>query len=210
MESPLCPPDTRLIETLRWDGTGLVRRDLHLARLARSAAALGFCHDAEAVDRALAQITGPDPLRVRLTLGQGGDAEVTTAPLGPTPAEWRVALHPARLHSGNPWLRHKTTQRALFDTARANLPAGIDEWIFANERDEICEGTITTLFFDPGQGGRTPPVACGCLPGILREERIALGQCGEGILTLADLPGVRLTMGNSLRELIPARLVPVP
>ncbi len=210
MESPLCPPDTRLIETLRWDGAGFIRLDLHLARLERSAAALGFRHDARDIDRTLARVTGPEPLRVRLTLGQAGDSDVTTMPLGAPPAEWRVALHPVRLASADPWLRHKTTRRALYDTARAALPQGIDEWIFANERDELCEGTITTLFFDLGQGESTPPVACGCLPGVLRRERLDAGLCGEAVLTLGDLPKARLVLGNSLRSMIPARLVPAP
>jgi len=209
VESPLCPPDTRLIETLRWDGAALVRRDLHLARLARSAAALGFRHDAAEIARTLRQVTGLDPLRVRLTLGKAGDSEATTAPLGPTPPEWRVALHPSRLSSTDPLLRHKTTQRALYDAARAAMPPGIDEWIFANERDELCEGTITTLFFDLGHGETTPPLTSGCLPGVLREERLQAGLCREGILTLTDLPRARITMGNSLRGLIPARLVAV-
>lgn len=210
MESALCPPDTRLIETLRWDGTGFIRRDLHLARLERSATALGFGHDAAAIGRTLGRVAGPDPLRVRLTLGRAGDSNVTTAPLGPTPAEWRVALYPVRLRSTDPLLRHKTTQRALYDAARAALPPGIDEWIFANERDELCEGTITTPFFDLGDGEKTPPVTCGCLPGILREERLRAGVCREGVLTIADLPKARLTMGNSLRGPIPARLLPTP
>ena len=35
-------PDLKLIETLGWDGQHLVRLPLHLARLARSAALLGW------------------------------------------------------------------------------------------------------------------------------------------------------------------------
>lgn len=210
MESPLCPPGTRLIETLRWDGARLVRRELHLARLAKSAEALGFHHDPARIAAALAGVAGPDPLRVRLTLGQEGACEVTSAPLGPTPTEWRVALHPARLSSDDPLLRHKTTCRALYDAARAMLPPGIDEWIFANERGEVCEGTITTAFFDRGEGETTPPLHCGCLPGVLRAERLSGGLCAEGLLTVGELPRVRLMMGNSLRGQIRARLVLPP
>jgi 4-amino-4-deoxychorismate lyase len=78
--------------------------------------------------------------------------------------------------------------------------------IFLNERGEVCEGTITNLFFDRGRGLRTPPLACGLLPGVLRSE---LG-CPEEVLPAAELPRVRLWLGNALRGLIPARHVPDP
>ena len=54
---------------------------------------------------------------------------------------------------------------------------------------------------------RTPPLACGCLPGILRAELLASGRVQEAVLTETDLPRARLWMGNALRGLIPATLV---
>jgi 4-amino-4-deoxychorismate lyase len=86
------------------------------------------------------------------------------------------------------------------------LPAGVDEAIFANRRGEICEGTISNLFFDMGSGLRTPPLACGLLPGVLRAELLETGRAREAVLTLADLGSARLWCGNALRGLIPARL----
>ncbi|WP_371135506.1 aminotransferase class IV family protein [Frigidibacter sp.] len=210
MESPFRPtdltPDLRLIETLGWDGRRLVRLDRHLDRLASSAARLGFDHDPEAVAKALATITGPAPLRVRLTLAQDGRAEVTHAPLAPHPALWRVALAQTRLDAADPWLGIKTTRRQLYDRDRAALPSGTDEYIYANQYGELCEGTITTLFFDLGSGLCTPPQRCGLLPGCLRAEMLQTGAAREAVLTLADLPRARLWMGNSLRGLIPAAL----
>ena len=35
---------------------------------------------------------------------------------------------------------------------------------------EVCDGTITTVFFDRGKGLRTPPLTCGLLPGVLRAD----------------------------------------
>lgn len=205
MESPLCPPGTRLIETMFWDGARYPRLPLHMARLASSAAALGFRHDPAAIARALDVPPGA-ALRVRLTLGRAGDAEATTAPLPQPLAEWRIAVSAERLSSTDPFLRHKTTQRALYDRSRASLPPGTDELIFLNERGEVCEGTITNVFFDLGQGLSTPPLACGCLPGVLRAELLAQGSCREVVLPAAALPKARLWVGNALRGLIPARL----
>ena len=192
--------DVRLIETLLWDGVRFPRLDLHLARLAAGAAALAFACDRGAVQAALAAAVGGLPLRVRLTLGAAGDVAVTVGPLPAAKAEWRVGLAAARLSSDDPWLRVKSTRRAAYDAARAALPAGLDEVVFLNERGEVCDGTITTVFFDRGQGMRTPPLASGLLPGVLRAE---LGV-PEEVLLARDLPGLRLWVGNALRGLIPA------
>ena len=192
--------DVRLIETLLWDGAGFPRLSLHLARLARGAGTLGFPCDPRAVERALRGAVGDAPLRVRLTLGAVGDVEVTVAPLPAGKAEWRVGLAAARLASGDPWLRVKSTRRGTYDAARAELAAGLDEVVFQNERGEVCDGTITTVFFDRGEGMRTPPLACGLLPGVLRAELAV----PEEVLLVRDLPDVRLWVGNALRGLIPA------
>ncbi len=194
----------RLIETLAWDGHAPLREGRHLARLARSAAALGYPCDLAAAARALREGRGA-PARLRLLLDAEGRVEVTEGPLPPPAALWRVAVHPERLRSDDPWLRVKSTRRPLYDTARAALPEGVDEWIFLNERDEAAEGAITTLFFDRGAGWRTPPLLSGCLPGVLREEMLEAG-CREEALNAADLPRVRLAVGNALRGLIPVVL----
>lgn len=207
MESPFRAgsdqPGLRLIETALWDGACCPRLSLHLARLRDSAAQLGWPCDPAAAGAALSGAA--DQLaRLRLTLDRAGRIEVTRAALPPSHAPWRLALAGARLASTDPWLRLKTTRRAPYDAARAALPPGIDEAIFLNERNEVCDGTIATLFYDRGQGMRTPPIASGLLAGVLRAELLAQGRCREEVLAAADLPHVRLWVGNALRGLIPA------
>lgn len=194
-------PGLRLIETLAADAPP-ARVERHLARMARGAAALGWDFDADGARAALRAAEGA-ALRLRLTLDRDGRFELTTGPLPPPAARWRLTLAAARLRSDDPWLTVKSTRRAAYDAARAALPPGIDEAVFLNERGAVCDGTITTLFFDRGQGMRTPPVSAGLLPGILREEMIAAGV-REQTLMAADLPHVQLWVGNSLRGLIPA------
>jgi 4-amino-4-deoxychorismate lyase len=196
-------PGLKLIETLGWDGSALIRADAHLARLERSAHALGWSCDPEAAHSAL--LSGRDAqARLRLTLDRTGRIEVTAGPFLPSPSPWRLALAPARLTSTDPWLGIKTTRRAAYDAARATLPAGIDEVVFLNERGDVCDGSITTVFFDRGDGMRTPPLTAGLLPGVLRGALIGEGRATEEALTGEDLPGVRLWVGNSLRGLIAA------
>ncbi len=189
-------PGLKLIETLLWDGAAAPRWPLHLARLQRSAAALGWTCPKVAP-------SGPDhPARLRLTLDSAGQVDWQVAPLPPAKSAWKLGLATARLSSTDPWLTVKSSNRATYDQTRATLPDGLDEVLFLNERDEVCDGTITTVFFDRGQGMRTPPLSCGLLPGVLRAEL----ACPEEILQADDLPHVRLWVGNALRGLIPARL----
>ena len=190
----------RLIETLGWDGAQLVRLDGHLARLMQGAAMLGYLCDLDAARAALRAEGQGAPARLRLTMGAGGDIDVISVPMPAAKPLWRVGLAEARLNSTDPYLRVKSTHRPAYDAARAVLPAGLDEVILLNERSEVADGTISTLFFDKGQGLRTPPLSSGALPGVLRAEIAA----PEESLTADDLPNVKLWLGNSLRGLIPA------
>ncbi|APG47719.1 aminotransferase class IV family protein [Phaeobacter porticola] len=217
MESPVRPRDAiqndpafRLIETLGWHpGQGFRHLSQHLARMARSAAAFDLAFDAEEAARILAEVTGTAPLRCRLTLGVDGQLALVKALLGPSPSQWRMGIAKTQLDAGDIWLQHKTTRRALYDAARANLPEGVDELLFLNEHGAICEGTITNIFVTRADGQVvTPRLSCGLLPGILRQGMLENGHCKEAVLRLEDLMEAKaIHMGNSLRGLIPARLV---
>jgi 4-amino-4-deoxychorismate lyase len=84
----------------------------------------------------------------------------------------------------------------------------VDEWLFLNDRGELCEGTITNLFVTLADGRcLTPPLEAGLLPGILREELLTRGAVREGRLSPDMLTGATLTLGNSLRGEIAAQLL---
>ncbi|WP_375155658.1 aminotransferase class IV [Neotabrizicola shimadae] len=192
-------PELKLIETLLWDGARAVRADRHGTRMAAAATALGWGFDASRF-AALARGEAGVPARLRLTLDGGGQMAVERGAVPAPLAVWRVGMAGARLSSGDPWLRVKSTRRAVYDAARAGLAPGLDEVVFLNERGEVCDGTITTLFFDRGQGLRTPPLSSGLLPGVLRAGMAV----PEEVLMAEDLGRVRLWLGNSLRGLAPA------
>ncbi|MCW1930825.1 aminotransferase class IV [Pararhodobacter zhoushanensis] len=190
-------PGLKLIETMLWDGSGVALESLHRARLLAGAQALGWSCPAFV-------LKGPaHPARLRLTLDAGGTVALESGPLSPMKDVWRLALSRERLTSTDPWLRVKSTRRAAYDRARAELPEGIDEVILLNERGEVCDGSISTLFFDRGNGLRTPPLSAGLLPGVLRASLAV----PEETLLPGDLPLVRLWIGNALRGFCPARWV---
>lgn len=204
----------QLIETMRWEpGTGLLRGDLHLRRLSRSASELGFRCDLEALEQHLAQAVGGEtPLRVRLTLSNDGEVAVTTQPFTPLPPNtvWNLKIAEIRLDRNDPLLRHKTTRRDTHDRARAEIsPYDADEVILLNGEGQVCEGTITNVFVGDGNGAYlTPPLGCGLLPGILREELLAEGRAKGAEITPEMLEKAEeFFVGNSLRGLVRARLV---
>lgn len=206
MESALrgrSEPGLRLIETFGWDGATAVRWPLHLARLERSAQALGWAFERAAVELAVSGAAPVGPARLRLTLASDGALQLVATGMPAQAATWRIGLAAARLDSGDPWLAVKSTRRAGYDAARAAMAPGLDEVLLQNERGEVGDGSITSVFFDRGQGMRTPPQSSGLLPGVLRAELLA-GTCREEVLLATDLPQVRLWVGNSLRGLIPA------
>lgn len=211
MESPFrqpVPEDLKVIETFGYlPDAGFVRLDRHLRRLAATCETLGIPCDLDVCRKKLTALPNDKPLRVRLTVDTSGEVEVTGSALAPTPDFWKVSVAVERLDSTDPWLQLKTTKRALYDRARAELPAGVDELLFLNEKGEVCEGTITNVFADFSDGLVTPPTSCGLLPGILREELLESNVKLE-VIPFERLAGAkRLFVGNSLRGLIPARLV---
>jgi 4-amino-4-deoxychorismate lyase len=204
-----------LIETMRWEPQGgFLRGDRHLARLRTSAKALGFDRDPQdAIARAKDIVAGSDePLRVRLALSRDGTMTVKSEIYEPLPdgVVWRLKLARTRLQSANPLLRHKTSRRDAYAQARSEYTHDqADEVLLANERGEVCEGTITSLFADFGEKALlTPALACGLLAGVLRAQMIDGGAAREAIFSYDELRSARAVfVGNSLRGLIPAKPV---
>lgn len=203
-----------LFETMRYTpGEGIVRLNLHLKRLETSARRLGFV-GAEKAGEALAGYlaTPPDTQqRLRLELSPAGSIAITSAPftLQPENTLWRIAFAGTRTASTDQLNRHKTTRRALYETARAEFPNDtVNEVILLNEKGELAEGTITNLFVEDDEGRlMTPPISSGCLAGVLRTSLICARKAYNHRLRPEDLNGRTLYVGNSLRGLIRAELI---
>ena len=202
-------PAFDLIETLRYTPEGGCERlERHLARLADSAATLGFAYDRHLVRNELQAATfgRGRPARVRVLLSRRGSVAVDLAPVPAEPDRpWRVALAPIDVPHADLRRWHKTTDRAFYDGPRHRC--GADEVVFV-EGGQITEGSFTSVFVERAGRLVTPPARAGLLPGVLRQDLIDAGRAVEADLTPADLTG-GFWLGNSLRGLIEARLTPV-
>ena len=211
MEIPIYPnirEDLELIETFLWDPEkGAPDIDLHLERMCKSAVNLKFKFEIIKIKEKILEINSQSCLRCRLTLRFDGKINLTTASLRPNSKTWILGLSDSILSSSDPWLLHKSSNRVLYDAERSNLPDGIDEFIYLNERNEVCEGTITNIFVKIAGQWLTPPLSSGCLPGVLRRKKIEDASCKVKIVTFSDLQDAEeITVGNALRGEIEAVL----
>lgn len=199
-----------LIETLRYErDIGFVRKSAHLNRMLRSASVLDFDINTETLSHAL-DFEPEQTSRVRLELFKDGSFDTTVVPFEKqgNDTQWTIAIAETEIDSTNMLFGHKTSQRDVYQTARAEFPQSeINEVILCNENGEICEGTITNIFIRLGDDKLlTPHLSCGLLPGIFRQHLIETDQAQEAILTIDDLQHAdEIYVGNSLRELINAK-----
>ena len=204
-----------LIETIGWDPViGFMHLDLHLERLAASAFVFGYAFRKSrvrtALDKSVADLNSPH--KVRLTLSHNGDVKTTASPLhfDAKDTQWDIALSKNRLKSRDRMLRHKTSQRQFYEAEHARIQqlTGCREVLFFNERDELCEGSFTNVFVVKDGNIATPALRSGLLPGVLRKTLLANGEVTAATLTRTDLQQAdAIFVGNSVRGLVPARLI---
>jgi para-aminobenzoate synthetase/4-amino-4-deoxychorismate lyase len=205
------PVEFDLLETMRLDDGGVVRLDRHLARLAASAAFLGFDCDLVSVRRTLVDACAGHPTgtrRVRLTLTRAGRATVELSAADRRPSEpVPVVLASAPVSSPTRSLYHKTTDRSVYDRARAECQ-GVFDVLLWNERREVTEFAIGNVVVELEGARYTPPRSCGLLAGVFRSELLDSRAVSERVVTLDELEQVsRIWLVNSLRDWIEVRLL---
>lgn len=205
-------PTVGLIETMRVvDGVAPLR-ELHVARLHRSATGLGFAAPGGVIDDAIAA-TPSGAWRVRVEFAVDGTADVTRTPLDPGVAEVRIRL------SDTPWQpdhlsRHKTTHRPHLDAAVAAAQrAGIFDVIGVDADGRVLEGGRCNLFTLVEGSWITPPLSLGILDGVQRAAVLAdpsligADHILQTPLTEADLRRAEsIVVTNAVRGVLTATL----
>ncbi|MGA4669652.1 chorismate-binding protein [Propionibacteriaceae bacterium Y1923] len=184
------PARFSLLETMHWSpDEGLRRWSRHRDRARASAAYFDIDWDQDRIEGALAAavVERDRPARLRLQVDQQGVPSVEVADLPPADAgPVRVVVDSEATPGSDPFVRHKTTQRARYEAAAARHPQA-DDVVLVNERGEVTETTIANLAARFGDRWVTPPLESGCLPGTTRAELLAGGVLVEGQLWPEDL-----------------------
>ena len=218
-----CRPGFELLTTMLWQpGAGYWCLDRHLARLARSAAEMCFAWPVAEIRRQLerhAAAFAGQCMRVRLTLAKDGAIGIAAVPCE-TPTLLRLPARPEPAGPGlpaigfssevidgdSPWLRHKTTCRDLYDREfKAGRERGLHDLLFVNRRGEVTEGCISNVVIYGDGRYRTPPLACGLLPGVMREQLLQDRErpVVEAILTPADVAAAEAVfLCNAVRGVV--------
>jgi len=157
---------TGLFETMLAIGGGVVQREEHFARLARSARELGLPEPDEEEFRAA--VAGAERSEEEMAVRCIYENARFTATAGPIPIvtlHRRDGAHVVTLDRGVVRDRpsHKLTS---YLTSRPAIPAGANEALFVDGRGHILEGTTTNIFAVAGETLITAHDAV--LPGIVR------------------------------------------
>ena len=169
--------------------------------------------------------SGIDSWRIRALSDEHGRVSVEVSPCdppdstarlretpGPAEAPESLAPHPVGfasrpVSSGDPFLFHKTTHRAVYESRAAEHPDLFDV-LLVNEDGYVTEFTRGNVVVEIDGWEWTPPRGCGLLAGIFRGELLAECRIQERLLTPAQVRGApRLWLINSIREWVEVRLV---
>jgi para-aminobenzoate synthetase/4-amino-4-deoxychorismate lyase len=202
--------DFELIETMRWEvGRGCWFLREHLDRLRESAGYCGFRFDRAQVERELEAATGgitKETARVRLSLDERGRMSIQIDELIQANEPLRVAVDDVPVDPSDWRLFHKTSMRRRYRQARLRHPDA-DDVLMINGAGEITESTIANVIVRLDGRWVTPPLASGCLPGVMRRVLLEAGDITEAPVLVSDLTRAEgLELINSVRLRVPAVL----
>ncbi|MDD5259799.1 MAG: chorismate-binding protein [bacterium] len=206
----------QLIETMAWSyPAGISLLPLHLNRLKKSAVFFGFPYNQQSINKAISEflctLNKKNSCKIRLLLKNNGAVSLQAEAIPPSaPGRTLVAISTLQTDPDDPFLRHKTTERSLYDRELKHYKkGGYYDVLFTNNRGEITEGAISNIFIKKGLFYYTPPLACGLLPGVFRTYFIRRhhNMVKEKILCPEDLYSAdAIFLTNAVRGIVQVKL----
>jgi branched-chain amino acid aminotransferase len=218
-----------LIETMYWNGRTVKLWELHYKRLISGMNIL-FPETAApgeaALLSAIQQTVNANPLlitgKVRLQVSVSPGKEIPDllveyaalpAPAGELQRGLRIGMATNAIKCADALSALKTTSRLNYIVAaREARQHNLDDVLLYNQHGRIAESTIANIFWIRDQEINTPPLAEGCVAGILRQHLLTQKQINglpvrEQVLEKATLSGAdEIFLANALRGIQPVRM----
>jgi para-aminobenzoate synthetase/4-amino-4-deoxychorismate lyase len=193
----------QICEALLWEPEqGYFLLDRHLRRFAASAAHFDYSFDREAVTRGLAELAeslARIPRKVRVELFANGNLFFEHVDVKPS-SSVRTALAREPVDSGDEFLRHKTSNRGVYQGALAAHPEAQDVLLW-NERGELTESCAANVVLELDRQRVTPSLGSNLLPGTFREALLESGEIEEEVVPVKAIERAsRLFLINSVRR----------
>lgn len=199
----------QLLETIGIKNGAYLVLDLHLKRLKRSADYFVFDIRLEEIKKTLQDIAKNHPedrWKVRLLLRKDGEYSVEVDQIFTSNQKGIIILADHPIKKQDLFLYHKTTNRAIYDVHKKDVPNVFDVLLW-NEDLEITEFTTGNVVIKTNGEFVTPPIECGLLPGTFRESLLKNVIIVERIITHEELINAEeIWFINSVREWVPVEL----
>lgn len=186
----------QIIETVKIENNSILFEKEHFERMQKTAEHFGFKFKTP-------EIAKTDDGMLRILLNR--DGEIKTELKRITPAKTsKIAISPIIQNSKNEFLYYKTTYRPwYYDSFQRIKNCEIYDEIFFNEKGELTEGARSNIVLQLNGNLYTPPVQCGLLNGVFRQELLKNNKCTEKILYKKDLEKAeKIFCVNSVRGMV--------
>lgn len=186
----------QIIETVKIENNSILFEKEHFERMQKTAEHFGFKFKTP-------EIAKTDSGMLRILLNR--DGEIKTELKRITPAKTsKIGISPIIQNSKNEFLYYKTTYRPWYYDSFQRIKNGeIYDEIFFNEKGELTEGARSNIVLQLNGNLYTPPVQCGLLNGVFRQELLKNNKCTEKILYKKDLEKAeKIFCVNSVRGMV--------
>ncbi|WP_138418450.1 aminodeoxychorismate synthase component I [Aquibacillus sediminis] len=183
-------PSFQLLESLKLDNGNYPLLHYHIDRLTKSANHFNFKLEPQCVEESLLGLASrysQGEFKVRLLVDKDGNLLLEETPLASiaTPVTCNVAKDPVHIH--DPFLYHKTTNRAIYQQHQSNQHKDAFSVLLWNEDEELTEFTIGNLVVEKNGKYFTPPIQSGLLAGTFRQYLLDTNQIEEKVIHKDEL-----------------------
>lgn len=186
----------QIIETVKIENNSILFEKEHFERMQKTAEHFGFKFKTP-------EIAKTDDGMLRILLNRDGEIKTELKKITPAKTS-KIAISPIIQNSKNEFLYYKTTYRPWYYDSFQRIKNGeIYDEIFFNEKGELTEGARSNIVLQINGNLYTPPVQCGLLNGVFRQELLKNNKCTEKILYKKDLEKAeKIFCVNSVRGMV--------